>query len=319
LGEKLHIEAPICSELLERLPRIEEMYGCFDRKMSSVEVAAPSESRPPSHGRSVGLFFSGGVDSSYSLVKNWERHRHDPEAVTHLISVLGFDLYQWEADAYPAGLQSIRGTAARFHKDVIPVSTNLRDLADRVVDWPRLHHGAALASVGLALSGCLRSTLIAASCTYVSLFPWGSHPLLDPLWANESVSFEHDGLERNRLEKLRVLGKYPDIMRVIRVCIADNSPGNCGRCQKCVRTSLCMHATGVLHLCPTMPQTVRADLVRTIKVRTPGMASLMNSVLEALSDSPEDMELKEAVADILREYEETRRGAGGRGALPGRG
>jgi hypothetical protein len=95
LGEPLEIPAPISSRLACSVPELQTIYQIWDPTLPQISVAAPvrreqfrSLSLPPR----VGLFFSLGVDSFHSLLKNVDSHPDDDETITDLITVNGFDV-----------------------------------------------------------------------------------------------------------------------------------------------------------------------------------------------------------------------------------
>ena len=107
-----------------------------------------------------------------------------------------------------------------------------------------MYHGAGLAAVAYALAPVHRKVIIASSYASADLHPWGSPPLLDPLWSTESLEIVHDGGE-TRLEKLRGLAGHPEGLALLRVCWENADENNCGRCEKCLRTMLELRALGV--------------------------------------------------------------------------
>ena len=111
-----------------------------------------------------------------------------------------------------------------------------------------------LASVGLLFQARFRTILISAAHTYADLGPWGSHPLLDPLWSTELTEFVHHGAHATRVDKCRVLANSEVAMRHLRVCW-ENREGryNCGECEKCLRTMVNLAAVGALGRCTTLP------------------------------------------------------------------
>src|SRR5262249_57723552 len=95
---------------------------------------------------------------------------------------------------------------------------NLRHFTNRFVSWGKTCHGAALASIALALSEGLREVKIASTYDWEHLFPWGSHPQLDPLWSNGKVVLTHDGCEATRLDKTHLVSRHPIALQTLRVC-----------------------------------------------------------------------------------------------------
>jgi hypothetical protein len=127
-----------------------------------------------------------------------------------------------------------------------------------------MYHGAALAAIALALAPNHGLVYIASTYSYADLHPWGSHPLLDPLWSTEAVQIVHDGGE-TRVDKLRLLVQYPDVLARVRVCWENLGNYNCGLCEKCVRTMLGLRALGVDH-CAAFPDTLTPELVSQQKL-----------------------------------------------------
>ena len=91
--------------------------------------------------------------------------------------------------------------AEALGKQLIEIETNVRDVCrhfgTRTTAW-----GPALACAALLLQDRLDRILVGATDTYATLIPWGTHPLLDPLFGTEALEIVHDGCEATRVEKL---------------------------------------------------------------------------------------------------------------------
>jgi hypothetical protein len=183
----------------------------------------------------------------------------------------------------------------------VTVETNARQFFDQVVGWD-FYHGAVLASTALALGGRLRRCIIPSTHAYAELLPWGSDPLLDPLWSSESLRIVHDGCEARRTEKLKRLAQWPLVLEHLRVCWPDwTEDYNCGRCEKCVRTMIGLHLAGVLDRSRTFPQRLDAKEIRNLRLIT-GASSVgfMVELLSALRGRPEDQHIARALAHVIR-------------------
>jgi hypothetical protein len=205
----------------------------------------------PSNG--VSLFFSGGVDSFYSLIK----HRDEVE---NLVLVHGFDVPLADTKTFALAEMQAREAARIFGKRLIVVRTNLHWEQPRIPCSWGMYHGAALAAVAHALEPNHGKVYIASSYSYADLHPWGSHPLLDPLWSSEAVQIVHDGGE-TRIDKLRTVVQHPEALARLRVCWENLGNYNCGMCEKCIRTMLGLRALGI-DRCAAFPDTLTPDLVR---------------------------------------------------------
>ena len=173
-GEPLTVNASVSPRLFSSVDRIQDIYQRWNQQLCKIHVDAPIRSRPFSSENSrVGLFFSLGVDSFYSLLKNSREHPNDSESIGDLLLVEGFDIREDKhAGLFKHVLRNAEAVADHFGKSLVPVSTNLREFADRYVRWGPIYHGAALSSVALATEALFRRAYIAASYTYERLFPW---------------------------------------------------------------------------------------------------------------------------------------------------
>lgn len=301
LGEALEIDGAASSRLLRQAEDIQDILRTFipTLKDAVVKVAARSPAATADTPPRNGLFFSLGVDSAYSLLKNMARHPADDERLTHLLTVIGFDLYLRDNASFPEVHASVQRTAEETGKQHLVAWTNLREFSDQVADWPYLYHGAALASVGLALGDAFRRIHIAATTTYDLLYPFGSHPLLDPLWSTESLTFVHDGCEATRTAKVRRIAESPLLLERLRVCVGDRGPEvyNCGACWKCVMTMIALHTAGALERCPTLPHVIDPERLRELSVLN--QEYYWQEVFDALGASPVEQRVKAILAELL--------------------
>ena len=273
LGERLHLDAPVSPKLLAATPEILTIYQAFDPRSRRVPVEAVARKEPlPTDGSAsrVGLFFSMGVDSSYSLLKYQRDHPGDTDTLTHLISLHGIDVDHdgWN-EAFPQPLlTNFERVAQETGKTLTPVITNVRKVGARFAPWTMLH-GAALASVALALGSGLRRVLIASSASYDAIYPWGTHPVLDPLWSTEGLTVVHDGCEADLASKIAAVAGSPLVLETLRVCPGFGNGYNCGRCMKCMRTMIALLQAGALDRCQTLPHEIDAEALRAA-LRGPG-------------------------------------------------
>lgn len=300
LRETLEIEVPVSEKLWRALPTLQDIFSCWDPKLAHIDVRVPLRAPPSPPVRlssHTGLFFSLGVDSSYSLAKNLKYPRPDEARIDCLINVLGFDIYLWESERYPSVLANINTIGRQLEKRVLTVSTNLREFSDRLADWVNLYHGGALASVALAVEKMFGTVKIAATHTYAELSPLGSHLILDPLWSTESLTFVHDGCEADRLAKIRLVAQEPHLLRILRVCARDYATDiyNCGVCPKCIMTMVGLHVAGALEVCPTFPNDIDPALVRDIVVTNRTQRVYLEQLLMALGSSDQDQTIKTAL------------------------
>jgi hypothetical protein len=253
-GSRFAIKDEVDERLMRSQARVQEVLTFWFRNLKRVSVDAPTVRRQPRP--NVSSFFSGGVDSSYTALK----HRSE---LTQLVFVHGFDTHQ-DQEALRAEIsRRLGGAADTLGIPLVEISTNLRDVTDRYFGWA-FYHGAALAGISHMLDS--RISIVPATHTYADVFEWGSHPLLDPLWSSGSVHVEHDGANVSRTEKIRTIVRDRDALGWLRVCYRNPDQAyNCGRCEKCVRTMLSLHALGALEQAPTFPNDIDPRTVRRLR------------------------------------------------------
>lgn len=306
-GEPLTIHAAVSPRLLRAAREIQTIYHSWNDRLSPVPIEAPlrAEATPSKARQSrAGLFFTLGVDSWYTLFKHEDEGTRTGPAVNDLIFVHGFDipLRGPKAELIGEVLPRIAAVARVFRKNLISVATNIRDFSDGRVAWARIYHSAAMASIGLALENLINTLYIAGGQSYVRIYPFGSHALLDPLWSTERLEFRHDGAEATRVEKLRLIGRWPAALDQLRVCW-ENPDGayNCGRCEKCVRTLVCLQAAGLLGRCGTLPSSLDLALLRRLRLETHREQTMYIEIVDRLGDSDLDRAIKEILEERIRE------------------
>lgn len=207
-----------------------------------VTVTAPTATPGFPSGPGHALFFTRGVDSTFSLLRSLRGETR--EVVTHLLNIDNID--HWISPANRrATFLATQAMAARVGLPLIRFTTNARELLDPIVDWRR-SHGAVLASSALLAGARFSSVTVAATFPLRFPGPLGSHVDIDHHWSSERTQFHHDGAEATRPEKLEVLAEKPELVRQLKVCWAADVPGNCGSCPKCLLTMTILEAVGAL-------------------------------------------------------------------------
>ena len=293
-GFDIVIDAKISLRLLNNVMTIQDIFTCWDSALfrRAHVRATPARDLQPVRGPEVGCFFSGGVDSFYSLLK------HQQEINT-LILVHGFDMHLDQAQLFSAALANVREVARRFGKNVIEVRTNLRSFSDPYVGWG-MNNGAGLAGVGLLLSPRFSKVYVPASHTYTDSLPWGSHPLLDHLWSTEQTEFVHDGCEIGRAQKVAAIAKSDIAMGTLRVCWRNpDGAYNCGKCEKCLRTMINLYAAGALGRCKTLPSTLDLKAIARTLVSNESTRSFARDNLRAVQARGDNPQLVKALQDCL--------------------
>ncbi|MBD3374809.1 hypothetical protein GF406_07240 [candidate division KSB1 bacterium] len=255
LGMDIHCPFPISKTYLKNLCTIQDILLSWFPDLRPVKILPEKTITSPLNGtEKQALFFSGGLDSSYSLLK----HLNELDA---LIFVNGFDISLNDVGLYRNVRERLYRVARAKHKKLVIVHTNLREFleCEMSLSWPDTH-GLAMASVAHLLSSEYTKILISATACYADLYPYGSHPLLDPLWGTETLEIVHDGCEADRVQKAKYVAKDEIVRSVLRVCWENrNGAFNCCECEKCVRTMVQLEIAGVLLKFPSFNKPLNID------------------------------------------------------------
>ncbi len=278
LGAELHIEGNVSARLLRHLEQIQSVICTWWPSFRKVPVRAmnvtPTQPMPPQV--TTACFFSGGIDSSYAVLKRRAE-------LTHLIFVRGFDMHPSNHALWNVVAPPIRNVARELGKSLIEVQTNARSLFDLFAGWEAHCNGAALAGVALALAPQVQTVYIAGAFPYDALPSDGNHPLLNALWSNGTVEIAYDADRADRWDKLQSLVVSRTALRWLRVCY--ENPGdayNCGRCRKCLEVRCYLKAADVLQDCPTFDQTIDLDAVAHMPIETRSILTIRRSLLAAV-------------------------------------
>jgi bacterioferritin-associated ferredoxin len=258
----LSVPEPVSARLLGALPTIQQILSAWDSDNHVVPVNATGEVPEYDRERDTASFFTGGVDSFFTAVRNID-------SIDAFVYVHGFDVPLEDLATRRRASETLRAACTELGRPLLEVEATIRHVSSDYLPWTE-YQGAALASVGLLLGRRFRRILIAASHSYRDLFPWGSHPLVDPLWSTEAVEVVHEGAV-DRVEKTAEISRSEVAMRYLRVCTP--SASNCGRCEKCLRTMVGLQLVGGLERCETLPHLIPVRRLARVRVRVGGSRS----------------------------------------------
>jgi hypothetical protein len=223
----------LSAKLHGKLQELQSIYACWSSDLHRINVHARVDPRKRDYER-VASFFSAGVDGSHTLLRNMDD-------ITHLILLFGFEVEGNDRASWFRAVEKQSAFARTVGKELIPIEANVRWWADkRKIMWI-FAHGLVLSSLGSLLKA--QRLYVPSSHTYNELFPWGSHPLTDPMWSTESTEVIHDGAGFRRGEKIKDLCGNQKILDNIKVCWRSIHE-NCGECPKCIRTMTSLYLLG---------------------------------------------------------------------------
>ncbi|MEM7758821.1 MAG: hypothetical protein AAF298_11950, partial [Cyanobacteria bacterium P01_A01_bin.40] len=268
-GEKrIAIDAPISPEvkdgLINAMKCLIDWHG-GERQVIEIEAPMQTEVLFPNKYPRAGALFSGGIDALAMVRDNHLNFASDhPRRIQDGILVYGVLEGENEQDpSFQNVVNAVTAMAEDAGLNLIQLYTNayahFRDLDADFSFWRFEYHGSFLAAIAHAFAPRLSVVSIASTYDFANLEPWGSHPLLDPLYSTTSLQVRHENAALSRLEKTKLVGEWDVALKQLRVCNekASYQAGNynCGNCEKCVRTMTAFLALGMLEQIDTFRET----------------------------------------------------------------
>ncbi len=316
--ERIAIDAPISPEikdgLINSMKCLKDWHG-GKRKVIPIEADIETEVQFTAKPPRAGALFSGGIDALAMVRDNHLNFApNHPRRIKDGILVYG--VLQGESD-YDPSFQNVINAVGAMAKDadleLIQVNTNayahFRDLDPDFSFWRFEYHGSFLAAIAHAFAPRLSVASIASTYDFANLEPWGSHPLLDPLYSSTNLQVRHENAALSRLEKTKLVGEWDVALQHLRVCNEKESYRqgnyNCGKCEKCVRTMTAFLALGLLDRIPTFKEhdVSKEKLVNTCYLSDSYEENCYRELIEPLENIGRH-DLVEGIEQIIRRYHE---------------
>jgi hypothetical protein len=239
-GSSLTIDNPVSGKWLSNIEQLLDFYHEWWGYRRLMPVTLGPAIAKTAKVKRAALFFSGGVDSFFSLLRY-------KQPLEFLVTVQGFDITLKDDTRMAALTSSLKIIAAETGLKPIIIRTNVREHPEfNKTSWESTH-GGALAAIGHLLSDSVNRILISSTYPHVNEMPWGSHPKTDPLWSSDELEIIHFGAEFGRIQKLSSIAHEPLVRKHLRVCWENlSASGNCSRCEKCLRVRLVLAVSGEL-------------------------------------------------------------------------
>jgi hypothetical protein len=240
-GHDVEVLGPVSPSLLANLERFMDVWHLWSpTRYRRVRIWSHEEQEAPPSDEAFAIPFSAGVDSCYTALSHARDLRgRNNRRIGLGVTMFGFDIQSNQSNARPMYDALRRGAAEMLGSLGIPhveIESDFRSL-----DTLWLHsHSSQLAS-GLALFGRGFSGAMIPNSLPVNQLGtlWGSHPLTDPMFSSNAFTIVDDGGAVPRWAKIEAIAPWPEAMRHLRVCFGvDGSIGNCGKCEKCIRTAI---------------------------------------------------------------------------------
>lgn len=221
-------------------------------------------------------FFSGGVDSYCTLVRNIDNH-------PGLITIWGSDIALKDLSGWNRVKKATLEAAADFGLKSAFIKSSFRNFINyEALDgeffdvlhngwWGGIQHGIGI--IGHAapyawkhrLSGLYFAATLSAVDKNVQ---WGSYPTVDGEVRFGSCEVFHDSFDYTRQDKIAALARFREKTSLpfkLRVCWESPGGGNCCSCEKCYRTIMGILVSGGDPNDFNLPITLNRDTFKKIK------------------------------------------------------
>jgi hypothetical protein len=250
-GRPVHVEGPVTEALIRGLEEFQEAWAQWRSRYTPVRITADQIVPVETPAIRRGMFaFSGGVDGTFALLRH-HKARAGLRTARPIGAMLvhGFDIPLGEQQAFDRARANVADVIGALGLPLAVVRTNWRSEACKV--YPQeylagltacLHQFRGLANVGV----------LGAGEDYAHLEqPWGSNnPITNHLLSGGGFQIHTEGGGFTRTQRVALINDYPEIAAKLRVCWEGPlTGGNCGRCEKCIRTKLNFMAINAAPAC----------------------------------------------------------------------
>jgi len=320
-GDRLRLADPISAGRRPHLKKVQDIYcAWYPTRMARAKIVAPPPDEPTgpgllrrrrdaSDGRVAATTFTAGVDSFSSLVKHRKR-------LGALVYGFGLDVPSHEVEATERVAHTLELVARDAGIPLLTADTNLRRVIGKEVSWGFEGHGAVLASLGTVLSPLVSKLFVPSTYSYAVTHPWGSHPLVDPLWSTSRLQIVHEGAADNRVGKLKRIADEPLAQQHLRVCYKEFSDVNCGRCLKCMRTMVTLKLLDRLDRFETFHNELDVEHLSSSEARTENDIVQLRDAYEFATQVPGHDDIRDALGVLIDRYRQ-REIAGTANWMPG--
>jgi len=216
-----------------------------------ITVNKKKKIRPLEVEENVSVFYSGGVDSTSTLVSCFER-----EKKPLLITIWGTDVWDHNIEGFESLKENAESCGKKYGLENLYIKTNFRKfiyeheltkglLKGKINDswWRGIQHGIGLIGhvAPYAYIRNIKMHYIPATLNNKNMgSTCGSFPTIDESVKYMNCSICHEGYELDRLDKVKHITSYFEKKNEtfpLRVCYMDKGRKlNCCRCEKCYLT-----------------------------------------------------------------------------------
>ena len=219
------------------------------KSYKKIEIQAPVNNIVY-QGKGVAVGISCGVDSSYTILKNYKTHSSDSGLNINYVTFFNAGSSgstEKSYDLYNKRLNQAKNAAEYLGLELIAVDTNVNSLYVDF-DYESVHSYRTL-SIPLTLQKLLSRYYYSSSFVYEDFKfddndPTSYDLLTMPCVSTATLTFAVVGGEVTRIEKVKFISQFEFSKLFLNVCVRKEN--NCSKCFKCIRTMLDLYLIGKL-------------------------------------------------------------------------
>jgi len=295
----VHVHGAVTGSLVKNLYQFMDVaLFWWPTKCFPVEIEADAvlPDRTATRDESI-MLYSGGLDARSAF--HWHRLKRSREyipPISNAVLVRGLNIRLDEEEKYELAFNAAQRSLVEYGVPLHRLSTNW---FNETTFWPH-SHGALLGSLLQLFEGTFAAGVFGSSSAYGDLDPRGSHPLLDRWLGSNSMPVRVDDYRLDRLGKSAFLAQIEGATDGLLVCHYFDERGNCGKCEKCLRTALSFIASGS----PVPPAlNIAAPVDRSVATKNMGRVNFppsMEVVNASLERFNKDQSLRRRYPRIYR-------------------
>jgi hypothetical protein len=280
-GRPIHVEGPVTETLIRGLEEFQEAWALWHTKYTPVRITADQIVPVETASTRRGMFaFSGGVDGTFALLRHHKARAGLRTArPVGAMLVHGFDIPLGEQQAFDRARAGVADVIGALGLPLAVVRTNWRSEACKV--WPQ-EYLAGLSACLHQFRGLANIGVLGAGEDYAHFEPpvGSNNPITNHLLSGGGFEIHTEGGGFTRTQRVALINDYPEIAAKLRVCWEGPlTGGNCGLCEKCIRTKLNFMASKQEPLCfdgrPTRGQ------ILGLAARNPVQLAFLREILAA--------------------------------------
>lgn len=274
-AQELKINCTVSRKLAKNISKVQEVLNKRNTEFKLIPVSSRCNWRDflisNKSRRRVVQFFTGGVDSFYTLLTS-------PQVESII--------YLYDQINEPRGISFLmmgllRNVSLEFGKDLVEITTNVRSMLDRYASWGQDSHIAVFSGIASFLSGDFSEAVIPSHYLGSATYPWADHPEINQYWESGSTALTFHGGTVSRFNKTALVARSPFALANLRVCWRATNEMNCSKCEKCLRTQVALDILGVSHQATTFEWPLDIDRLSSLNLEHEVVVFFWKENLEA--------------------------------------